>query len=285
MKTILCPTDFSLASENAIHYAFELNANLQAKIILMFSYYVPIPPPEVPAYIPDPAVMRKEAMSKLKELKAEMIKSHPKMKFEIELVATEGNPVTEIKAIQEKQNIDMIVTGTKGAHGLKKVLIGTNSARIILNSDCPVITVPEGTTYHPFKKIIFATNYAEGDFENIEKVIDLAKPFNAEVILLHIASGDRNKSSEFNSIEHFKERVKEDSGYPNITFNLIEGKDVEDRILNFINEEEADLIAMTNRHRTFFSKIFERSLTKQIAFETHTPLLAFHAEKEEVYFF
>ena len=282
MKTILCPTDFSAASENALHYAFELNKHWQAKLILMYSYFIPVPATDLPAFVPNPVEVHKEAMGNLQRLKEKMLKVHPASPREVELIATEGTLITEIKSIQEKQKIDLIITGTKGAHGLKRTFVGSNSASIIVNTDCPVITVPEKATYHAFRKIVFATNYAEGDFENIERVIDLAKSFNAEVIMLHIATGGRDKTSEFNSIEHFKQRIKEDSGYPNITFKLIEGKDVEAGILDYLDEIKADLIAMTNRHRNFFSRLFEKSLTRQMAFDTNKPLMAFHVEHEEL---
>ena len=42
MKTILCPTDFSKGSENAVRYAVELARKYKSKIILMHAYETPV---------------------------------------------------------------------------------------------------------------------------------------------------------------------------------------------------------------------------------------------------
>ena len=283
MKTILCPTDFTPASLNAVRYAFELNKTFKSKIILFHAYYVPVPTTDLPAFIPDAQNIRQEALNRLSEIRDQMKNEFPTVTAKVELQVAEGNPVTGIEEMQKDQEVSLIISGTRGASGLRKFLAGSNSARFTVKSACPVITVPDGSKFRPFNKIVFATNYAEGDFENIEQVIDFAKPFNAQVIMLHISTGNLDKTAEFASIEHFKERIAEDSHYANLTFKLMESKNIEEGLLNYLDEVKADLIAMTNRHRSFFQKFFERSLTKQVAFDTHTPLLAFHEAEQEVY--
>ena len=46
----------------------------------------------------------------------------------------------------------------------------------------------------------------------------------------------------------------------------------------------SDLIAMTNRYRNIFQKLFDRSLTKKMINHTHIPLMAFHVKERGSYF-
>ena len=108
-------------------------------------------------------------------------------------------------------------------------------------------------------------------------VVDIARGFNAEVILLHVSNGELDKAYEFDAIERFKERIQEDSRYEKINFKLLENRDVIDGLSLYLDEVKADMLAMSMRHRNFFQKIFNRSKTKRMAFHTHIPLLAFHS--------
>src|SRR4029078_9611095 len=117
---------------------------------------------------------------------------------------------------------DLVVMGTKGAAGLKGALVGTFTADVIESIDCPLLAVPHQARFTGIKKIVYATNYAFNDFENIEKVVEFAKYFNAEVILLHITNRNFDRTFEFNAIERFKNHIKEESKYEKVTFKLLD---------------------------------------------------------------
>ena len=76
--------------------------------------------------------------------------------------------------------------------------------------------------------------YAEGDFQHVEEIIDFARTFDAEVVLLHISSGSYDSTYEFEAIERFKERIAEDSRYDKISFQLLENKNVYEGLNSFI---------------------------------------------------
>jgi nucleotide-binding universal stress UspA family protein len=276
MKTILLPTDFSKNSDNAIHFALELNKMMKLKVILFHSYVLPVLASDVPIAMTSDSELEKAAQKRIKQLKDKLIKEYPEMEIETKL--SPGYAEDEIVQISSAKKADLVVMGTQGASGLREVLIGSITAAVMEDVKCPVLAIPEHSTFKGLNKIVFATDYAYNDFENVERVVDIARSFNAEVILLHISNGEIDKAYEFDAIERFKEKMVEDSKYDKVSFKLLEYRDVIDGLNLYLDEVNADLLVMSMHHRTFFQKIFVRSKTKKMAFHTHIPLLAFHAE-------
>ncbi len=278
MKTIIVPTDFSDNAMHALRYACMLNGKLNGKIILFHSYAMPVLATDMTFEImPPDDELKKLSHKMLKEQLQQITSEFPGMNFET--VAEAGFAEDEIINLAKTKEADFLVMGTQGASGLREALIGSITASVMEDTSCPVIAVPEKATVNRLSKIVFATDYALNDFENIGKVIELAKPFNAELTLLHVSSGELDKAYEFAAIETFKENVKEENKYEKLTFKLLDSREVLDGLNFYLDEIKADLLVMSMHHRNFFQKMFSRSKTKRMAFHTHIPLLAFHAEE------
>lgn len=273
MKTFLVPTDFSQNASHAIKYAMQLNQKLNARIILFHSYVIPVYSTDLPLSMPDDAVLRNASKEALDASAKKLMSEYPNATIQVEL--HQDYPEEEIVIAAEKFKADMIIMGTQGASGFREALIGTISAAVMEHAPCPVMAVPAECDFKPFSKIVFATNYAEGDFNYTEQVLEFARPFNAELILLHISSGEFERSVEFDAIERFKERIKEDAKYKKVQFKLLESIDIYKGINLFLEESRADLVAMTMRKRSFVQKIFQRSITQKMAYHSHIPLIAF----------
>lgn len=275
MKTILVSTDFSKNSDNAIHFALELNKKLRANVILFHSYVVPILAGDMPVIMPSDDELKSESDKLLSQLRNKCREEYPGM--DIETMLSPGYPEDEIpKALVEK-NADLLVMGTQGASGLREVLIGSITATVMNNTECPVLAIPEDAQFKGLHKIVFATNYADNDFENIEQVVEIARLFEAEVIMLHVSTRQLDTAYEYAAIETFKERIRSDSQYEKVSFKLLESREVVDGLNFYLDETKANMIVMSMHHRTFFQQIVNRSKTKKMAFHTHIPLLAFHA--------
>ncbi len=274
MRTYLVPTDFSDNAKHAIDYALRFNEKMNAKIILFHSYVVPVYSTDIPIVVPQDAELRQASEEAMERLRLHFKKEYPKTEFLTEV--QQGYPEDEIVMAADRLKVDMIIMGTQGASGLREALVGTISAAVMEQANCPVMAVPAESNFKPYKKIVFATNYAEGDFHYIEQVLEFAKPYSADLVLLHISSGEFERTLEFDAIERFKERIKEDSNYKNVTFKLLESKDVYKGMNLYLEEIQADLVAMTMRKRSFIQKLFKRSITQKMAYHSEIPLIAFH---------
>jgi len=276
MKKILVPVDFSPNSEHALRFVCELNRKLKATVLLHHSFVIPVYATEVPILIPTDAELLRSSEEGLQQLQTRFRNDYPETRFET--IVTAGYAEEEITEVAHQHHADLIVMGTKGASGLREALIGTITASVLEKSTCPTIAIPSEATWKNFDRIVYATSYAEGDFANVEWLIDFARMLDAEVILLHVASDKNDKTYEFDAIERFKTRLAEESHYAKLTLKLLEGDEVYESMVRYMEEVKADMIAMTIHHRGALEKLFGRSLTKRMAYHTGIPLIAFHEQ-------
>src|SRR5688572_32514277 len=126
MKTILALVDFSEVSTNALSFAAELSKRTSARLIL--SHILQKPEDEA------------EAIQKLNTIEADLKNSFDS-ELNCESSVANGNLIDTLKKIITARHPDLIVMGTKGASGLKKMLIGSNTVKVIANTDLPVLVI------------------------------------------------------------------------------------------------------------------------------------------------
>ncbi len=276
LRKILVPTDFSDNAEHALNYAALLAHKLRSKLVLFHSVKFPVVAiNEMVVEIPDTQLM-KESAAKLEKLKHSVrSKQHP---IEIETSSTMGFAVDEIINFCELKKSDLIVMGTKGAHGVAEILLGSNTAEVISRAKCPVLAIPPDAKVKDIKKILFATNYSDNDFQSIFLLTEIFKPWNPEIIIVHVED-PHNARTENKHFEEFKSQVVTSISYDKFYFNLLDGKNVEQAISDFAILNNIDIVSVSARRRNLFEKLTGRSTTKKMSYHSHIPLLAFHAEQ------
>src|SRR6478752_4634300 len=148
MKRIIAPIDFSDASFNALSFAAELSKRASAQLIVV--------------NIQEEADVDGEIRNKLKGIVSDLKKSFGS-DLDCELLMVHGRFITALQNIIERQQPNLIVMGTKGASGLKKILIGSNTVNVMANTRVPVLVIPEVARFENFLKkgknrIILATD-------------------------------------------------------------------------------------------------------------------------------
>ena len=272
LRKILVPTDFSENAEHALSYAAMLAAKLRSKLVLLHSIKVPIVAMnEMVAEVPEPQ-LTKEANLQLEKLKNKI--RGRQLPVEVETISSMGFAVEEIISFCDERKSDLIVMGTRGAHGLSEVLLGSNTAEVISKAACPVLAVPYDAPVNGIRKILFATNYNDNDFRSIFLLTEIFKPWNPEIIIVH-AEDSHHPRMENSAFEHFKEQVVSGIPYDKYYFNLLDGGDVESAVNDFASSNQVDLISVSKRKRNFFERMIGTSLSKRLAYHTHIPLLVF----------
>lgn len=271
---ILIPTDFSGHARHAVKYATAIAKATGAEIKLLCVCTPPLSRNEVAQ-----AVIAAE----MENVKAAAYKDLATLSREISDetgIATErevrtGSIVNEIISAATEGNIDVIVMGTKGANGIGKLLFGSNTAEVIEGTPCPVLAVPEDARIALPKKIVFATNFYDSDMETFKELTKLVDKLNAELTILHVSKD--NLKSDRDLIESFSKKVAGETGRQQPYYYVLQHEDTQKGINLFIDSVDADLIALSTRKRKEFEKLFNKSLTKEIAYQARLPLLAFHA--------
>ncbi|MFN6945664.1 MAG: universal stress protein [Cytophagaceae bacterium] len=274
IRTILFPTDFSDNAINALQYVTQLAKKFNSAIVLFHSFHMPVIKTDVPIEIMEKEMNEMEKLAKEKLAKlADQIKKQANNLDTINIVRR-GFTVENILNILEEEHIDLVVMGTKGAGGIKEVIMGSNTADVIERASCPVLAVPEQAQYNGLKKIIYAVDHNHIDCDSIEVIVRIAQVFEAELRLLSISKDDETEKLK----QQLKNEILKKINYPQTFLHIIDSDKVLDGINEFAEKEQIDLLVMATRKRHLIEKMFKVSLTRKMAFHGKLPLLAFHQE-------
>lgn len=271
MKTIVLMTDFSDNARNAIKFAIGVFGQ-EVEYVLLNSFELNDTSSLVPG---------KQIESLLAHSEADLAKDEAFLKsnlpqysdLKIKLKGEFAEPHTALERIASQIPVDLVIMGTKGASGLKKVLIGTVTATVLKKTSLPVLVVPEQAPASPLEKIVFAS-----DLHNFQKkttvrpLLQIAEKFNAEVTLLNImkksAIGDGTTDQKIQELER--------SGYLeglNKTWLIKIANNVPFAIDQYCMENEVDLLVTVERHNRFFDRLFHRSISRELIYESKLPVL------------
>lgn len=272
MKTILYPTDYSKNAWNAMKYSASLLKNEPCKLILLNVVYItPSSPEVIDMTFPESYInASKEQMAALLE-QFKQLGHHPDSTFETE--CTYGYLTDTVEQESNDKQVDLIVMGTKGSTGLAEVLMGSNAASIIKNIKKPILSVPEAGTFNKLDKIIFAADC--DPIENQKKLSllrELAIQHNSLISILNIQEfgSDMMTAHENKELASLQDYFK---GIQN-KFHMLSGTSEENGIQGFAESTEADLVVTLKRDKSFLENLFNKSVTKKVAFHTEIPLLS-----------
>jgi nucleotide-binding universal stress UspA family protein len=273
---ILVPSDFSESSNNAALYATKFAQKVNAEIILFHVVHFERPPMvQVIGFIEDKiedirlSQASEDCALLVDELKAKV--NGGQISFKV----VPGFPIEDvIENYATTNEIDLIIMGTKGASGLPKVLFGSNAVAVINRSSIPVITVPESACFNNLKLIVYASEMDSMRSE-IQKIIPLAKLFEASINILHVLPPESKMKIDTVSIQSdLIEKYK----YQKISFHIAHNIDIVKGINEFVADVKADVLAMYTHEIGFFEGLFKTSISREEAFHSFVPLLTLKRE-------
>ncbi len=274
MKTIIIPTDYSPVATNAMHYGIDMAKAVNASILLLHVYNIPVSYSDVPVLLISVEELKKNAEEKLAELKKE-VEHITSGSLKVYTEARLGNVTDELEDICNKVRPFAVVMGTKGTSGIEKVLFGSNTLTVIRHLTWPVICVPPGKTFGTgIKKIGFAC-----DFRDVVKatpaqsIKEFAKEFNAELHVLNVDYHNRHFRPEAREESLLLHTMLEDA---KPEYHFIEHKDIEDGINEFAEKNNLDLVISIPKKHKLLEGLFKTSSTKQLVFQSHIPVMCVH---------
>jgi universal stress protein A len=134
MKRILCPIDYSTYSKAANEYASMLAKSTGAQIIFLHVFIPDVPYGASPAMVNMALEEQKELerLEKITPTEKEVVATH---------VVEVGAAADRIVAFANANDVDLIVMGTHGRTGVKRVLMGSVAESVVRNADCPVLAI------------------------------------------------------------------------------------------------------------------------------------------------
>ncbi|MEO7313792.1 MAG: universal stress protein [Ginsengibacter sp.] len=282
MQKILVPTDFSKNATKAITYASEVAQKTGATIYLMHSIEISINMATMQSDSSNPKVVKER--SEMLKLSIDSVNAiYPGVKVITHLSG--GGPVESILDFSEKEKMDLIIMGTTGASGLKKIFMGSVASGTIAKTTIPVLTIPAAYDVEEPDAILFATNHFEKNKNILNRIINLSSIFSTSIHVVVFKETDREKYADLiyneEQLNDYLQFLKE--SFPTVDFKagLLEGNDFEMSIEEYSNEHGIDIIALVTYPKSFLERILQKSVTKQMAFHSTTPLLAIPANCSE----
>ncbi len=281
LARIMVLTDFSGASDLALHHAIALARRYEAKIYLTHiisaaSYQLAEPGLAEYTY----QHMRQAAEQGL----GDILVSGKLRDVEHTTLILEGNLWPTVERLIHEHQIDLLVTGTHGRGQLKKMLLGSVAEEVFRQAGCAVLTVgPHVKSEAPheveLKNILFATDFGPGATRAAQYAFSLAQEHEARVTALHVVqpavahTEEGEKKVRQASIDRMKEFVCPDcDDWCKTEFRVSFGDPAEE-ILRQARETNADLIVMGAKARKSLAGHVPLTVAYNVAAKATCPVL------------
>ncbi|MEW6162283.1 MAG: universal stress protein [Nitrospirota bacterium] len=265
MKGLVCPvarlekllvaTDGSEFSESAIREAINLAKTCSSKL---YAVSVVKTNPEFEAVMPQVVEKdEKEAMEHLESIKSRASKEG----VDCEIIVHRGEePFQDIVNDAAKNQVDMIIIGTHGRTGLKRLMMGSVTAKVIGHAPCKVLVVPKDARV-TFEKILIATDGSIYSELASREAISIAKRTDSSLIALSVAKRDENLPAAKESVDMVR-KVAEKEG---IKVEALTPKGLPfEAIVNIAKQKNAGLIVVGNHGRTGTERLLMGSVTERV---------------------
>lgn len=276
MKKIIVPTDFSPVALNALNYAADMAIAINAELLIVNVYNIPVSYTEVPVVMISVEEMKKSSNNQLTELQKNILHiTSGKIKVDIE--SRMGDTVDELEDICNTINPFAVIMGAKGKSGLENLLYGSTTLTAIRHLSWPIICIPPGKEYgHGIKKIGFACDFKEvKESTPVSLINEMVTVFEASLHVLNVDYHNKNFHPQTPE-ETFQLHSLLDDLKP--TYHYIDHPDVEDGINEFAEKNNMDLIITIPKKHKLLDGIFKPSSTRQLVFQSHIPIMCVHED-------
>jgi nucleotide-binding universal stress UspA family protein len=255
LEKLLLATDGSKFSEGAIREVINLAKICSSKIYAVSVVEIN---PEFMAQAPQLVEKyEKETRQHLESVKSRASKEG----LDCEVIVHEGEePYQYIIDEAAKKQAEMIIMGRYGRTGLKRLLMGSVTARVIGHSPCKVMVIPE-TAKVSYKNILIATDGSKYSDAAALEAISIAKRCGSDLIAISVATKDKNLPSAKKSVEKIS-RIAEKEGLKAKTLTL-RGIPY-NVIVETAGKKNADIIVVGSHGRTGLDRLLMGSVTERV---------------------
>ena len=274
MKKILLPTDFSINSLNAIHYALELLKNEACEFyvlnVVKTSSFIT---DDLMTMTPSETLYKSIIDTSKKSLNKIITKVKSKYKnnkHQFHAIVDYDNFIDAINQQCDSKKIELIIMGTKGTTGLERILFGSNTVRVINRCSTPVLAIPNNCKFQTLNNIVFTSNYqTQYSLTELLPLLNLSKMFNSKIKIVHISETDALTVEQKNNktvLNTYFDDVKHE-------FVHLHGSNIIDSIAEYSNKNNTNLLAMVNKKHSFFERLFATHTVESFVFQISTPIL------------
>ncbi|WP_323789543.1 universal stress protein [Psychroserpens sp.] len=285
MKNILLPTDFSENSWNAIAYAIQFFENQSCNFYVLhinsLSNLVTTDAPVIMNQNDIETIYIKPTKQKLRKLLERIVTLTTNRKNHNFYTITETNFFIDgIRKVVNEKQIDFIIMGTKGASGLEKIILGSNTANVITKVKCNTLVIPENAKFVTPKEIAFPTDFSlSHNLHFLQPIVEILEQYKSTLRMVYI---NKNKEGLNNDQMKNKELLEDYFNHHPFSFHYLTNKKIETAIQCFVESRAINMICMVAKNLNYFQQILFHSKVENISYHTDIPFLVLH-EKTKNY--
>ncbi len=279
LRNILVATDFSAASESALIAGLAIARRYGSKICLAHVFrpdaYHSVAPESRQRALDD--AWRDAQRQMMDQLIAGRLTGIPN-----EVIVEQGDSLWDVLArtIRDR-HIDLMVVGTRGRTGIRKLLMGSVAEDIFRQSPCPVLTVGPEMVHKPSvegpKRLLFATGFSGHSLAAGGWALSLAQHHNATLILLHVITTPVEASARGQALAEAETRLRSlipaENGLTCPPEFVVQFGTAAEGILDVARKREPDLILLGIRQREGFARRVSWATAYEVVRNSPCPVL------------
>lgn len=269
---ILVPIDFSENANTAVQFAIDLAKKRGFDIHLYHNYTVSS------STFDDANSDSSDDNFKADVLMADLIEklkaNNPTIVFTSKC---ERGIITE-SLLKETKNTtySAIIMGTKGKTDDTSVIVGSTTYAVSQKSNIPVIAIPFNYQTKDIKKIGLLSNFKYAELDTLNEYIKIFGS-DVKVQIIHVHYHSESESDIEDKLEIWKYQIKKHTEITDVDIEVdsiqtdVEELDTIPEVINdIIKDEEIDVVLITKTRKSFFERLFKKSVAKQII---HHPII------------
>lgn len=274
---LLVPIDFSEQSEAAARVALNIVEESKGELVLLHLLDIPnfYGTDIVRELSTDESFfMMKGAKDKMREFKDKLGSEDAEITSLIRL----DNTYSGIIDCADEIAADYILMGTAGASGLKEVFVGSNTEKVVRRSNVPVICIKDYNESLEFKDVVFASNFYKESDGIVDNLRQLMKHFGSRVHLLRVNT-EKDFETTWYSRKVMEDFIKDHNLGDDCTINIYNDDSVENGIMRFAQEINADGMVVSTHKRRGLNHWFNGSLGSDLVNHAMLPVITFRIQK------
>jgi len=278
MNTLVCPTarieklmvatDGSEYSESAIREAINLAKICSSTLIAVSVVKTNLEFDSVLPQFVEKA--EQEAIKHLESVKAQAKKEGVNC---MTIVCLGEEPYEEIVRHASKNNVDMIIMGTHGETEMKRLMMGSVTAKVIGYAPCNILVLPLNAKVE-CKNVLIATDGSKYSEAAASEALGIAKRCGSSLIVISVASSDAEIASAKDNVNKVSEAAEKEG--VKTTSVVTKGKPYE-AIIETSKQKNADFTIVGSHGRTGLDRLLMGSVTERVIGHAETAVLVVRA--------
>jgi nucleotide-binding universal stress UspA family protein len=275
-QSILVATDYSSAGTTAVKLAARLAKEFHARLYVLHAVEQDLYASNIGGG-PELQLMNLQPERESLHKYAKRIADLRTAKHEE--IAFLGSPRDAIQSVGQANNIDLLVLGSHGRHGLAKLALGSVAEWAIRRLEYPVLVAGPmcSKTFRPIRSIVLATDFSRESLRPVQYASSLAQDHNDTLtvvnVLPHAISPQEQSRNELSSMRKLRELLPSGCGDECTLQYQVRSGDLAHAVIDAAWEGRASLIVLGARHRSALADHAPRNKLSAIIRSSHCPVL------------